>query len=45
MRKAPSALLLLAFVFLAVTRVAGAAQEQSNGQQSDAGTTPLGAIT
>ncbi|SVA71022.1 uncharacterized protein METZ01_LOCUS123876, partial [marine metagenome] len=45
MRKSPSALLFLALFFLAVTRVAGAAQEQSNGQQSDVGTTPPGATT
>ena len=45
MRKSPAVLLFPAFFLLAVTPVAGAAQGQSNGQQSDAGTAPLGAIT
>lgn len=45
MRKSSSVLLFPAFFLLAVTPVAGAAQGQSNGQQSDAGTAPLGAIT
>ena len=45
MRKPRSALLLIGFFLLAAAPAAGAAQGQSDGQQSGAGTAPRGATT